>query len=447
VQATPVEAEGDEQRIRSAPDSILNQENEPYIRPLSISQMLFYGAGGIAGGLVFTMMNNALPLYLQSYTMPAELPEFFAPGRAVPAQIVALLTNERSLFGGLVQPLIGALSDRTHSPIGKRSPFILAGGIGTGVSVALLGLQPPFWWMLFLVTLAGISLFVALGPYVALLADITPPRQRGRVGGLIALAGVVGAVFFTTLSALLWDTSRGWVFVTTGVGVIVSLVLVSFGVHEPPSNVGTTAGDREADKSSVVNRAREMIAHRPLTLYTVSMGVYWLGAGAAAPFITRFATEELKVSQSASLGMVLVLVLATAVGAVISGALADRIGHKAVLGPGLVLFAVAAIVASQVRDLSFALPIMILVGLGNSVPTALHLPLLADLVPKAGAGALMGLASMVWSVAQPVGSYMAGLLVDNTGSYRGVFIFAGICMLASFAILRSVKVPEAELKE
>jgi MFS family permease len=409
--------------------------------------MLLYGAGGIAGGLVFTMMNNALPLMLMGYTMPTGLPEFFAPGQPVPAQIVALLTNERSLFGGLVQPLIGAISDRTHTPIGKRSPFILAGGAMTGLAIALLALQPSFWWLLALITLAGIALYVAVGPYVALLADITPPRQRGRMGGLMAIGGVVGAVAFTVLSTLLWDSARGWVFVITGFGVTLTLALVAFGVHEPSSMGDWHAVPHEEGRQpSLRSRAREMSQHRALAIYTLSMAVYWVGAGAASPFITRFGTEELGLSESAAFAMVLVLVLSTALGALISGALADRLGRKKVLGPGLVLFAVAAILASQVQNIAMALPIIVLVGLGNSVPTALHLPLLADLVPRAGAGALMGLASMAWSVAQPVGSYMSGVLVDNTGSYRGVFVFAGVCMLGAFLILRLVDVPKLHMR-
>jgi MFS family permease len=416
--------------------------DEERILPLHIVQLLLYGAGGIAGGLVFTMMNNALPLMLLGYTMPSDVPDFFAPGRAVPAQIVALLANERSLFGGLVQPIVGALSDRTHTRIGKRSPYILAGGIGTGLAIALLALQPPFWWLVTLVTLAGIALYIAVGPYVALLADITPPRQRGRAGGLMAIGGVVGAVAFTVLSTLLWDSARGWVFVATGVGVALSLALVAFGVHEP-SSIGTPNPARHDSSAhaSLLHRAREMRSHRSLTLYTLSMGVYWLGAGAASPFITRFATEELGLSPSASLAMVLVLVLATALGAIVAGALGDRLGRKHILQPGLVFFALAAIVASQVQDVAVAFPVIVLVGLGNSVPTALHLPLLADLVPRAGAGTLMGLSSMVWSVAQPAGSYLSGVMIDNTGSYRGVFIFAGICMFGAFLILRLVEAP------
>ena len=83
------------------------------------------------------------------------------------------------------------------------------------------------------------------------------------------------------------------------------------------------------------------------------------------------------------------------------------------------LFAVAALAGSQVQDMTSAIPVMILVGLGNAAPTALHLPLLADLVPRKRAGAFMGYANMVWSVAQPLGAFLAGMLVDFTDSYRG----------------------------
>jgi MFS family permease len=59
-------------------------------------------------------------------------------------------------------------------------------------------------------------------------------------------------------------------------------------------------------------------------------------------------------------------------------------------------------------------------------------------VPRSRAGAYMGYASLVWSVAQPLGSLLAGILVDATGSYRGVFIFAAACMLAASFLMRRV---------
>jgi hypothetical protein len=50
----------------------------------------------------------------------------------------------------------------------------------------------------------------------------------------------------------------------------------------------------------------------------------------------------------------------------------------------------------------------------------------------------MGYATLIWSVAQPAGSLLAGMLVDATGSYRGIFIFAGVCMLAASLLMRGV---------
>ncbi len=417
-----------DQSGQSAPDAT--------VAHLHLRQMLLYSSGGIAGGIVFTMMNNALPLFLLGYTMPPGLPAFLNPGGAMPATVMAMLTNERSFFGGLIQPLVGQLSDRTRSRIGKRSPYVLVGGIGTALTIGSLGLHPPFWLMITAIALAGILLYVALGPYSALLADITPYSQRGRVGGLMSLAAVAGAVCFTVLGQLFWDTARGWVFVGSAVIIAVSLAVVALGVHEP-SSLSMPMQTAEKHPTPIW---KEVLGRRTLALYTFSMSVYWLGAGAATPFITRFGVAELHIRESETFSLLLVIIVATVIGTVLSGVLADRYGRKRVLQPALVLFAVAALIGSQVQTLAQALPIMLLVGLSNAVPTALNLPLLADLVPKARAGACMGFSNMLWSVAQPVGSLFAGILVDATQSYRGIFVFAGVCMAISALMMRLVKI-------
>ncbi len=408
------------------------------IPPLHASQLMLYGLGGLAGGLVFTLMNNALPLFLKAYTMPFGFSPFFEAGAAVPATVVALLANERSLFGGLIQPLIGSLSDRTRSPLGKRSPYILAGGAGTALCIAALALQPPFWLMIAAVTLAGIFLFVALGPYIALLADIMPYSQRGRAGGLTALAGVVGALAVGVLANQMWDRQRWLVFLLTAAGVAISLAIVAFSVREPQTSLATEKVDTKKDH--LADTVRAIVSFRPLAWYVAAMGVYWLGAGAATPFITRFGTDELGASQEMSFALLLPLIIATAVGAVASGFLADKVGHRRLLRPGLALFAVGATLSVLVRDMGQAVPVMVMVGLANGVLTALHIPFLADLVPKRHAGEFMGFASMIWSVAQPVGAVLAGFLADFTGSFRGVFFLSGICMLAATLLLG--KVPE-----
>lgn len=420
------------------PVSVAGEHAQEAIPPLHGSQLMLYGLGGLAGGLVFTLMNNALPLLLVSYSMPFSFPPFFNEGAAVPAVVVALLANERSLFGGLIQPLVGSWSDRTRSPIGKRSPYILAGCVGTALCIASLALQPTFWLMIAAVTLAGLFLFVAFGPYIALLADIMPYSQRGRAGGLTAIAGVVGALIVTVMANQMWDHNRGLVFIITAIGVVVSLSAVALGVREPEA--ARSREKEEIKKDRLADTMRGIWSNRPLAWYVIAMGVYWLGAGAATPFITRFGTNELGISQEGSFALLLPLILATAAGAVTSGFLADKIGHRRVLRPGLALFALAATLSVVVADMGQAIPVMVMVGLANGALTALHLPFLADMVPKSHVGEFMGFASMVWSIAQPAGALLAGFLADSSGSFRGVFFLSGICMLAATLLLG--KVPE-----
>lgn len=418
--------------------SKVTEAAEPlHIPPLSLSQSLLYGSGGISGGLVFTMMNNALPLFLLTYTMPLGLPAFLNPGGPIPATLVALLANERSIIGGLIQPLVGHMSDRTRSPLGRRGPYLIVGGLGTAICIAALAFHPPFWPMILAVTLCGVALYVAVGPYTALLADITPYSQRGRVGGLMAIFGVVGSITFTLLSIFLWDTTQEWVFLITAVLVAIPMLPVAFAVHEPKRLAAHIAAEHHK-----VSIWRGILADRPLAFYVAAMAIYWLGAGAAAPFITRFGVVELGLESEQAFGLLLVVVIATSVGAIVAGLLGDRFGRKRVLQPALVLFAVAAIAGSQVHGVAQAIPVMLLVGLGNAAPTALYLPLLADLVPRSRAGAYMGYAALIWSVAQPGGSLLAGILVDLTGSYRGIFVFAGVCMLAAALLMRGVPAKE-----
>src|SRR5690242_18414350 len=140
----------------------------PHIPPLHLSRAVWFSLASIGAGMVFTFFNAQLPLYLHDY--------------GVPHQLIGPLTNERSFAGALVLPFVGRMSDGAHTPLGKRRPFFLVGIPLMVAALVLLGLHPPFWLMLTTVLLAGGFLFIALGPYQALMADITPESQRGQVG-------------------------------------------------------------------------------------------------------------------------------------------------------------------------------------------------------------------------------------------------------------------------
>ena len=68
------------------------------------------------------------------------------------------------------------------------------------LALLLLALHPPFWAMIAVMTVAAFFLAIAGAPYLALMADLFPPLQRGRVGGLIGLSAGIGNIAFILLA-------------------------------------------------------------------------------------------------------------------------------------------------------------------------------------------------------------------------------------------------------
>ena len=213
-------------------------------------------------------------------------------------------------------------------------------------------------------------------------------------------------------------------------------------VGHPTAELSTQNAERRTP-SRGVGRLRaywqDVRQFGPMNRYIGAMSLYWLAAGGATPFITLYGTETLHLTPNAASGLFLVLVLSTAVGTVAVGLLADRLGKRRVLHGGLALFALAALAAGNVSSVDAALPVMVLAGLGNACPTVLAVPLLADLLPPKRAGEFLGLGSAIWSVVQPLGSFLAGSLVDSLGSNRWAFGFAALFMALAVGALFGVR--------
>src|SRR5919109_4761808 len=109
--------------------------------------MAAFSLGNLGGNMVNAFSNTALPLYLGAYQLPNWL--------------IGLLAQERSLVGGFIQPVVGALSDRTRTPLGRRRPFFLVGVPLTALSLVLLAFHPPLWTVLAIIPFLSFFLAVA----------------------------------------------------------------------------------------------------------------------------------------------------------------------------------------------------------------------------------------------------------------------------------------------
>jgi hypothetical protein len=183
---------------------------------------LRYASGNLGAGLMFAFANAALPLYLAGYGLPNAA--------------IGLLAQDRPPLAGLSQIVVGALSDRTHSKLGRRRPYLLIGVPVAATALLALAMHPPVWVAIGVLVLFTTALAVAYGPYLAMLPDLVPSAVRGRVGGLQAAANMLGQMSMLWVAAQFWTNHESRVFAIGAVGLVVAFGITFFGVSEssPP---------------------------------------------------------------------------------------------------------------------------------------------------------------------------------------------------------------------
>lgn len=80
--------------------------------------------------------------------------------------------------GLLVQPIVGYLSDRTWSKLGRRRPFFLAGAILSSIALIFMPHSPALWVAAGMLWMMDASINISMEPFRALVADLLPSDQR-----------------------------------------------------------------------------------------------------------------------------------------------------------------------------------------------------------------------------------------------------------------------------
>lgn len=80
--------------------------------------------------------------------------------------------------GLIVQPIIGAMSDRTWGRLGRRRPYFLTGAIFASIALLIMPESPFLWWAASLLWILDASINVSMEPFRAFVADKLDDSQR-----------------------------------------------------------------------------------------------------------------------------------------------------------------------------------------------------------------------------------------------------------------------------
>ena len=384
--------------------------------------MLLYSAGSVGAGAFYAFNNFLLPLALKAV--------------GAPDLITGLLSSTRSIEGVVIQPTVGAISDRIWTRIGRRRPFIaicipLSAVFFLIASASTEALVP----LAIAIFLFSVFFNAAIDPYAALLADITPVDQRSFLSGLSQGIQLIGQVGFLVLVVV---TTQGtavpaWVYWAVA-GLMVGTFAITVGGIQERREIAARA-EQTSLKTYLATAARHGQAMR----FLACLFVFFFGFSAILPFLTLFLVQDIHLTDQVALALDALALLVTALSAIGFGKLAERIGAKRVLTIGWAILVLAAIGGTVIRELPETVLVVILAGIGNGSQTAVSWPLLTQLIDRDETGIFAGLKAAAESVAIPLSVFVAAELFLNPKAlnlgYRGIFFMLAINMVLALVLL------------
>ena len=415
---------------------------------------------------------------------------------------VGLMMAIDNIAALILLPIFGKLSDKTHTRIGKRMPYIL---VGTFVCAVAFPFIPIFFHynnlVGIIIMMAIVVLFAMMyrNPAVALMPDITPKPIRSKANGIINIMGYIGGAFAAlvgfifVLSEYLGsavaskdDPKLGWVkglykphtdwynniwavegpFLVASVLMLVSALVLFFTIKE--NQVAEEVKDEMERGEQASQTVDKVDDDKPMTKANKRMLWFILGAEffwfMADNGISTFLNNYVVYGTHSSSTSTLLLTIAMGVGSVggfaVGGILASKIGRKWTLIGGLGL-ALLAYMLWGVLTFTLGLPqgkipiwlfvLWFVKGFGMSLVHVNSFPMVVELCSSKKIGAFTGYyyaASMTAQTITPIA--LGALLFIPALNWNFLPVYASACIVISlviFLFVKNVKSTKTEFKK
>jgi Na+/melibiose symporter-like transporter len=387
-------------------------------------------------GLAF-MWNGLHPIVLPALLLgfvPESLKNTYLGGMTFVGLILAMV----------IQPLAGAISDRTRSRWGRRRPWILAGTLFDFIFLTGMALAAGFWGLAVAYVLLQAASNAAHGPAQGLIPDLVPEERRGLASGIKNLFDMGGLVVASLVAGqLMGNDNSVLAFAVMGGILAVSALVTILGTPEQrAADLTGSAADYQL-RDLVRPNLRRYPAY---TRLIVSRFFILLGIYAVQSFAQYFIRDTLGVLNPAEVTGNLMAAIGLALTALVfpAGLLSDRFGRR-----GLNVFA-GALASLGIFLLLFVRSVISLyvfggiIGMATGIFVSVNWALATDLIPQDEAGKYLGLSNLATAgsaaVARLTGPLIDGLNALRPGAYLGypaLFLLASVsALLGALLILR-----------
>lgn len=365
-------------------------------------------------------------------------------------QTLGVIYAITSVFSTITTPVAGALSDRTRTRIGRRSPWILLGSLIGGLALMLvpstnnLVIITGFW------VIATIMLNSMQPAITTIVADRFSPAERGTASGVVGAAMTAGVSAGTIYGGLMAEHLA----IAYGlIGVAIILVCFAFVMLNPEPRTALKPPAPFRFGAFLRSFWVDPRAHPDFSWAFFGRFTIYMGYTAVLTYLLYILEDHIGLTQANANRMIarlsFVTFLALASSGLFSGWLSDRMGRRKplVFLSGLMMAAAVAapLIAPTIAGMYFY---AILIGLGYGAFMSVDLALMTQVLPARepgdeAVGKDLGILTTAINIPQILAPVLAASLLTLTNNnYPLLFIVAAAFVVAgSFFVLpiRSVR--------
>ncbi|HET6824124.1 MAG TPA: MFS transporter [Anaerolineales bacterium] len=395
----------------------------------------------------------------------AFVPIFLANKFGLSAAFIGFFMTLDNIAALLIQPPVGAWSDRLRTPIGRRLPFLL---VGAPISALAFGLIPLASVLpLFVACTTTLLLSAALWrtPVVALMPDITPSEKRSQANGIINFMGGIGTIIALQTGGMLYELSPAFPFwLGSALSILAALVVFAF-IREPKDSL-----EKGEEQPNMIESLREVFRDEEKSGARLLFAIFFwfLGYSAVETFFTLYAQEHLGIDAGDGATLLSIFPLFFVLFAIPSGLIAARIGRRVAISFGLIVVSVILaffyllpagtllapisplplvgipLVENGPRMLTLAGVMLLFGGIGWAFVNINSLPMVVELTTAARLGTFTGLYYLFSTFSAIVGPNVNGWAIQLTGNnYNVIMLIAPFFMLTALVLMLGVRRGEA----
>ena len=373
--------------------------------------------------------------------------------------MLPILNIAGPVTGLLVQPIIGALSDKTWSlKWGRRKPYFLIGALLGSICLFAFPHSPVLWFAVGLLWILDVGNNVAMEPYRAFVGDKLPEKQLSLgyqmqslfcgLGTLLATGSILLFQYLFGEEADVAGTIPQWIYYSFYIGAILSLTTILWSVFKtaeiPPSDEELKEINKIKQLSLLNKMAkpfveiREAVKEMPKFMWKIgavylfqwyALFVYWQFS---TPLFMKTMGYSISEATSQTSVMSFTYNTTTMLIALILVPLTLKFGNKKMYALSLFGTALALFCIPFITDPWLVTMPMILFGIGWAAMMGIPYTMVSKIVPQERRGVYMGILNMMIVIPMGIETLTFGpiykyLLADNA-------VFAMLFAGAFFAI-------------